>query len=264
MDVDQRPPPILEARRLTVGWGGVPILEDLYLPVERGAVLCVLGGSGTGKSTLLRALIGLDRPMSGEVIMRVEPDPYLPPEAPRLGVLFQSAALFGSMTVLENVALPLRRWTDLDPRAIETIARAKLRLVGLESYENHLPAELSGGMKKRAGIARAIALEAPLLFLDEPSAGLDPVTSAALDDLILTLNRNLGITVVIVTHELQSVYRIGTDCVLLHRDTKGIVARGRPTVLRDKSKDPRVRAFFHAEHSLRSSQSDAQPAQVQP
>lgn len=246
MGAAERSEPILEARGLTVGHDGVPLLEDLYLAVERGAILCLLGGSGTGKSTLMRVLVGLDAPLAGEVIARVEPDPWLPRDAPRVGVLFQSSALFGSMTVLENVALPLSRWTDLDRRAVETIARAKLRLVGLESFENHLPSELSGGMRKRAGIARAIALEAPLLFLDEPSAGLDPPSSAELDRLILTLNRSLGITVVIVTHELESVYRVGTECLLLHRDVKGIVARGRPADLRDQSDDPRVRDFFHA------------------
>jgi phospholipid/cholesterol/gamma-HCH transport system ATP-binding protein len=160
-------------------------------------------------------------------------------------VLFQSGALFGSMTLFDNVALPLRQWTGFDRRAIETIVRSKLRLVGLEGFEYHLPAEISGGMKKRAGIARALALDAPLLFLDEPSAGLDPVSSAELDALILTLNRSLGMTTVIVTHELPSIFAIASDCILLDRGAQGIIARGRPQVLRDAQDDPRVHAFFN-------------------
>src|SRR6185369_4247831 len=163
---------------------------------------------------------------------------------PTYGVLFQSGALFGSMTLYDNVALPLRNWTSLDRDAIDTIVRAKLRLVGLEGFENHLPAEISGGMKKRAGIARALALDPSLLFLDEPSAGLDPVTSAELDDLIATLNTSLGMTTVIVTHELRSIFAIVRHCIMIDPVTRGIIARGEPAALRDGSDDPHVRAFF--------------------
>jgi phospholipid/cholesterol/gamma-HCH transport system ATP-binding protein len=238
--------PILRCRSLAVGWGRRALLEGLELDVERGAVFCILGGSGTGKSTLLRAWIGLDRPLAGEVTLDVPPDPWLPDGAPRIGVLFQSSALFGSMTVLDNVALPLRRWTDLDPDAVETIAAAKLKLVGLEGSERRLPNELSGGMKKRAGIARALALEAPLLFLDEPSAGLDPITAAELDELLTLLNRDLGVTIVMVTHELASIRRVATDCVLLDAREHGAIATGAPRALEAESDDPRVRAFFRA------------------
>ena len=149
------------------------------------------------------------------------------------------------MTLAQNVGLPLRKWTDLDERAIDIIVRAKLRLVGLEGFENHLPAEISGGMKKRAGIARALALDPPLLFLDEPSAGLDPVTSAELDDLIATLNVSLGMTTVVVTHELRSIFAIVRHCIMLDGRTRGIIARGEPAALRDGSADPQVRAFFN-------------------
>ena len=163
---------------------------------------------------------------------------------PTVGVLFQSGALFGSMTLAQNVALPLEKWTRLDAQAIDTIVRAKLRLVGLEGYENHLPAEISGGMKKRAGIALAMALDPPLLFLDEPSAGLDPVSSAELDQLILALNASLGVTMVIVSHELQSIFSIGRHCIMVDKNAGGIIATGNPVELRDHSDDPRVVAFF--------------------
>jgi phospholipid/cholesterol/gamma-HCH transport system ATP-binding protein len=159
--------------------------------------------------------------------------------------MFQSGALLGSYTVGENVALPLQEWTDLPADAIQAIVQAKLRLVGLDQCEGLMPAELSGGMKKRAAIARAMALEPDLIFLDEPSAGLDPVTAADLDELIVALNRDLGLTVVVVTHDLDSVARIGKHCIMLDRESKRIIARGDPRELREQSDDPRVKAFFH-------------------
>jgi phospholipid/cholesterol/gamma-HCH transport system ATP-binding protein len=235
--------PMIEAERLTVGYGDTAVLEDLDFTVSRGDVFAILGGSGSGKSTLLRHLIGLEEPLRGRI--RIAGAPPSREGPPGYGVLFQSGALFGSMTLAENVALPLAKWTDLDSWAIDTIVRSKLRLVGLEGFENHLPAEISGGMKKRAGIARALALDPPLLFLDEPSAGLDPVTSAELDDLIATLNVSLGVTTVVVTHELRSIFAIVRRCIMVDGRTRGIIARGEPAALRDGSADPQVRAFFN-------------------
>ena len=236
-------PLVIEVEGLTVGYGDTVVLENLDFTVSRGDVFAILGGSGSGKSTLLRALIGLAEPLHGTIRIAGAPPGREGP--PGYGVLFQSGALFGSMTLAENVALPLAKWTNLDPHAIDTIVRSKLRLVGLEGFENHLPAELSGGMKKRAGIARALALDPPLLFLDEPSAGLDPVTSAELDDLIATLNASLGMTTVIVTHELRSIFAIVKRCIMLDGRARGIIARGEPAALRDGSAEPRVRAFFN-------------------
>ncbi len=235
---------MIEVRDLAIGYGGEVLLHDLTFEVPEGDVFVILGGSGSGKSTLLRHLVGLEQPMSGTIRFRCE-GPALVTVGPSFGVLFQSGALFGSMTLAQNVALPLQKWTALDATAIDTIVRAKLRLVGLEGYENHLPAELSGGMKKRAGLARAMALDPPLLFLDEPSAGLDPVSSAELDELILALNASLGVTIVIVSHELQSIFAIGRHCIMLDKGAGGIIARGNPVELREHSDDPRVVAFFN-------------------
>jgi phospholipid/cholesterol/gamma-HCH transport system ATP-binding protein len=234
---------MIEVRNLTMGYGGEVLQRDLTFDVPDGDVFIILGGSGCGKSTLLRHLIGLERPMAGTIHLAYAPS-MRSRLGPTFGVLFQSGALFGSMTLAQNVGLPLQKWTRLDAFAIDTIVRAKLRLVGLEGYENHLPAEISGGMKKRAGIARAMALDPPLLFLDEPSAGLDPVSSAELDELILALNASLGVTMVIVSHELQSIFAIGRHCIMLDKSAAGIIARGNPIELRDHSDDPRVIAFF--------------------
>ncbi len=238
---------LIGARDLSIGYTK-PLMEHLDFEVQRGDVFLVLGGSGTGKSTMLRTMIGLQPPLAGSIELEGVGDPArLDGKRPRFGVSFQAGALFGSMTIAQNVALPLEQWTDLDDSTIQGIVAGKLRLVGLEPAANRLPSELSGGMLKRAGIARALALENDLLFLDEPSAGLDPVTASELDDLLLTLNQALGLTLVVVTHELESIYRIGTRCILLDRDTRGIIAEGDPRVLRDESTDPRVRAFFHRE-----------------
>lgn len=235
---------MIRAEKLAIGYDGQVILENLDFEVAAGEVFVILGGSGSGKSTLLRHLIGLEAPIAGTIEVRGEP-PGMREGAPTYGVLFQSGALFGSMTLAQNVALALRKWTSLDARAIDTIVRAKLRLVGLEGFENHFPAEISGGMKKRAGIARALALDPPLLFLDEPSAGLDPISSVELDELILTLNTSLGMTTVVVSHELQSIFKIGRSCIMVDKQARGIIARGNPERLRAESTDPRVQAFFN-------------------
>jgi phospholipid/cholesterol/gamma-HCH transport system ATP-binding protein len=236
--------PIITVEGLTIGYGDTVVLENLDFSVPRGAVFAILGGSGSGKSTVLRHLIGLETPVRGTILVNGAP-PFRGAGPPGHGVLFQSGALFGSMTLAENVTLPLRKWTRLDGPATDIIVRSKLRLVGLEGFENHLPAEISGGMKKRAGIARALALDPPLIFLDEPSAGLDPVSSVDLDQLILALNHSLGMTTVIVTHELASIFAIATDCIVIDHDVRGIIAHGNPASLRDGSADPRVSAFFN-------------------
>lgn len=239
--------PLIEVAGLAVGWGGKALLEGLDFTVLRGSVFAILGGSGCGKSTVLRHLIGLERPLAGTIAIAGIGAPERGLEPPAFGVLFQGSALFGSMTLEENVALPLEKWTRLPADAVSAVARARLRLVGLGGFENHLPAEISGGMRKRAGIARALALDPPLLFLDEPSAGLDPITGAELDELILTLKGSLGVTTVLVTHELHSIMTVADECIVLDREARGIIARGAPRELRERSQDPRVRAFFRRE-----------------
>jgi phospholipid/cholesterol/gamma-HCH transport system ATP-binding protein len=237
--------PIITVSNLTMGWDDRVLQRDASFTVNRGDIFVILGGSGCGKSTLLRHLTGLAAPMAGDIRVKgVDPkEPNL--EAPKFGVMFQSGALLGSYTVGENVGLPLREWTDLPLEAVRAIVQAKLRLVGLDNTEGVLPAELSGGMKKRAAIARAMALEPDLIFLDEPSAGLDPVSAADLDELIIALNRDFGLTVVVVTHELESIFRIGSRCIMLDRESRSIIAEGDPRELRDHSTDPRVSGFFH-------------------
>jgi phospholipid/cholesterol/gamma-HCH transport system ATP-binding protein len=241
--------PVLSVRGLRIGYEGKTVLQDIDFDVARGEVFVILGGSGCGKSTLLRTMIGLITPLAGSV--KVDGEEFLGAEGParvamlrKFGVLYQSGALFSSMTLLENVSLPLEEFTSLPKDAIEIIARTKLRLVALEGFEGHFPSEISGGMKKRAGVARALALDPRILFLDEPSAGLDPITSAELDRLILELRDALGTTMVLVTHELPSIYAVADRSIVLEKARHTIVARGRPADLRDTSDDPYVRAFF--------------------
>jgi phospholipid/cholesterol/gamma-HCH transport system ATP-binding protein len=230
---------------LTIGWDDIILLQAATFDVKRGDVFAILGGSGCGKSTMLRYLVGLEDPVVGSVTVAVGGAPHLDAGRPRFGVMFQSGALLGSLSVGENVGLPLQEWTSLPHEAIGAIVRAKLRLVGLRGVEDKSPAELSGGMKKRAAIARAMALEPNLIFLDEPSAGLDPVSAVELDELILTLNHGLGLTFVVVTHELPSIFKIVSRCIMLDRESRSIIATGDPRTLRDECPDPRVRRFFH-------------------
>jgi len=237
--------PLFKVVDLTIGWDATVVQQGATFEIERGSIFTILGSSGCGKSTLLRYLVGLETPLGGSItIDGLAPDQAVPGR-PLFGVMFQSGALIGSLTVGENVALPLQAWSGLPPDAIGGIVVAKLRLVGLEKAEGKMPSELSGGMCKRAGIARAMALEPDLLFLDEPSAGLDPVSAVELDELIVNLNEQLGLTFVVVTHDLESIFKIGKSCILLDRESKSIIARGDPRVLRDTNTDPRVHSFFN-------------------
>jgi phospholipid/cholesterol/gamma-HCH transport system ATP-binding protein len=228
---------------LTIGWGDVVLQRNLSFEVRRGEIFAILGGSGTGKTTLLRFMLGLEQPSVGKVDVAGRGAPDLAAGLPPFGVMFQGGALFGSMTARENVALPLEEWTTLPAKAIRAIARSKLRVVGLEGAEEKLPSELSGGMKKRAALARALALEPELVFLDEPSAGLDPMIAAEIDDLIKTLSETLCLTVVLVTHDLESIFRIADRVILLGKEERTIIARGDPRELRE-SEDPHIRRFF--------------------
>jgi phospholipid/cholesterol/gamma-HCH transport system ATP-binding protein len=237
--------PMIAVRDVAIGWSHDHVLlEHASFEIRRGEIFGILGRSACGKSTLLRALIGLEPVLAGDISIAGVGAPHLTSRRPVFGVMFQQGALFGSMSLGDNLALPLERWTDLPRDAIHAIVRGKLGLVGLEGAEHTPPANLSGGMRKRAALARALALEPPLVFLDEPSSGLDPITSAEIDRLIDTLARTLGLTVVIVTHELGSIDAIVDRCILLDRESRSILVQGSPHELRASSQ-PRVQHFFH-------------------
>src|ERR1700704_4970227 len=234
---------------LTMAYGSFVIQRDLTFSIQPGEIFIIMGGSGCGKSTLLRHLIGLLRPAKGEVLYDGESFGAASPEERehmmrRFGVLYQSGALWSSMTLAENVALPLGEYTDLSPREIRDVVSLKLALVGLAGFEDFYPSEISGGMRKRAGLARAMALDPDILFFDEPSAGLDPLSSRLLDDLILELRANLGATIVVVTHELASIFTIANNSVFLDAESRVQIATGDPHDMLANSKDPRVRRFL--------------------
>jgi phospholipid/cholesterol/gamma-HCH transport system ATP-binding protein len=239
-------PALIEVEHLVAHYGPRLILDDISFTVQAGEILVVLGGSGSGKSTLLKYMVGLLQPTAGAVryqgrdLVRMEEDERAA-LLKHVGISFQSGGLFNSLTLADNVALPLREHTDFDEETIEALVRMKLSLVGLADAEYRLPSELSGGMRKRAGVARALALEPEILFFDEPSAGLDPITAAGLDQLILTLRRLLGLTLVVITHELASIHALADRALML--DQGKIIFLG-PLAEVDKSPHPRVQQFF--------------------
>jgi len=241
--------PHITVKDLTMAYGSFVVQKDLTFTINRGDVFIIMGGSGCGKSTLLRHIIGLKPPAKGSVFYEeVDFWQTSPQERDRImrgiGVLYQKGALWSSMTLAENVALPLREYTGLAPAQINELVALKLSLVGLAGFEEYYPSEISGGMQKRAGLARAMALDPEILFFDEPSAGLDPISARRLDELILELRESLGATVVVVTHELASIFTIGNNSVFLDPDTKTMIAAGDPKVLRDDTSNPKVRTFL--------------------
>jgi phospholipid/cholesterol/gamma-HCH transport system ATP-binding protein len=242
--------PVVEVEGISAYYRDNHVLEDVSLRVLRGEIFVIVGESGCGKSTLLKCMTGLYRPDHGRVsiedtdLVSADEDALLQAKK-RFGVLFQSGALIGSMTLAENIALPLLEHTDIPPDFVDEIVRMKLRLVNLSGYEDSLPSEISGGMKKRAGIARAMALDPQILFLDELSAGLDPVTSAGLDRLVKDINAGMGTTMIIVSHELNSILDIADRIIMLDKEARGIIAEGDPRVMRESASDPRVIDFFN-------------------
>jgi len=243
------PEPHIIVEDLTMAYGSFVLQHDLTFTINKSDIFIIMGGSGCGKSTLLRHLVGLKEPAKGRVLYgQTNFWDTAPEERDKLmrglGILYQSGALWSSMTLAENISLPLQEYTRLNPSEINDIVELKLSLVGLAGFGDYYPSEISGGMKKRAGLARAMALDADILFFDEPSAGLDPISARQLDDLILELRESLGSTIVIVTHELASIFAIGNNSVFLDPDTKTMIAGGNPKQLLQETQDPKVRAFL--------------------
>ncbi len=253
----------IEIRDLTMAYGSFVVMRDINAQVKRGQVFIIMGGSGCGKSTLLRHMIGLKEPAQGDILYDGVPfwksdDDMRRQKLRSFGVLFQSGALWSSMTLSENIGLALGEYTDFSPVEVRDIARLKLALVGLKGFEDYYPAEISGGMCKRAGLARALALDPEVLFFDEPSAGLDPISSRNLDELILQLRDSLGATFVVVTHELASIFTIADDSIFLDPNTRTMRASGNPRELLKNSNDPAVREF------LTRGEASAHPAMTKP
>ena len=242
-------PPAVDASHLTCGYDGTVVLKDVTFTVRPGEIFFIIGGSGCGKSTLLRNLIGIETLMGGTVKFHGQTFSDSDQATRRallrtFGVLYQSGALWSSLTLRQNVALPLEEYTRLSASEIQEVVALKLSQVGLTGFEDYFPAEISGGMKKRAGLARALALDPSIVFLDEPSAGLDPITSRKLDELVLQIREMFGTTIVVVSHELASIFSIADRVIMLEREAKGIIAEGKPRDLAANSRDPRVVEFL--------------------
>jgi phospholipid/cholesterol/gamma-HCH transport system ATP-binding protein len=252
------PPPAIEVNDLECGYDGKVLLQHVCFTVKPGELFFVIGGSGCGKSTLLKHMIGLHRPTAGTIRYMGESFTHAAPAdrremLKRFGVLYQNAALWSSLTLRENISLPLEEYTSLSKHERAELAALKLSQVGLSGYEEYYPSEISGGMKKRAALARALALDPAIVFFDEPSAGLDPVTSRKLDELVLEIRETLGTTMVIVSHELDSIFGIADRVIMLEREAKGIIAEGNPRALAETSRDPRVQEFLQRREVLRPS-----------
>ncbi len=240
---------IIEINDLSKHYGKQTVLENINLEIKRGEILCIVGGSGCGKSTLLRQIIGLESPTTGEIYVSGEKYYPSPPKVQekiikKFGVMFQLGGLLASMTLAENIALPLKSYTKFSDSDIEEVIKIKLASVGLDGFQDYLPSEISGGMKKRAALARAMALDPEILFFDEPASGLDPITSASLDNLIIELNRALGTTMIIVTHELASIMNVAHRVVMLDKSVQGILAIGTPEELKN-SDNKLIYNFFN-------------------
>lgn len=240
---------VIDVRNLEMSYGSFVLMRELNFQIRKGDIFIIMGGSGCGKSTLMKQMVGLKRPAGGQVfygdVSFWDVEPWKQEELKRrFGILFQSGALWSSMTLEENVALPLEQYTNLAPSQIRELVSFKLALVGLGGFEDFYPAELSGGMKKRAGLARAMALDPDFLFFDEPSAGLDPISARLLDNLIIELSESLGTTVIVVTHDLASIFAIGTNSIFLDPEEKTMTASGDPKRILEESQDPKVVGFL--------------------
>ena len=246
---------IIQVHNLVAKYGDDLILDDVSFDVAEGEIVVILGTSGSGKSTLLKHLIGLRQPYSGTIRIKGQDIASSDPDAQHnvfrdIGVLFQGSALFGSMTLAENVALPILEYAGLPKDAVTRLVQIKLCQFDLLEYQEYMPSEISGGMKKRAGLARALALNPKILFLDEPTAGLDPVRSAEIDELVLSINAAARTTMIIVTHELDSIFNIANRVIMIDKELKGIIADGDPRYLREHSPNPAVRQFFNRKLNL--------------
>ncbi len=253
--MEETPRKVIQVRNLEARYGDTTILKDVTFDIHAGEIVAIIGGSGCGKTTLLRHMVGLNQPQGGSVTIdgldiSNGDEKSFAKALRKIGILFQGGALFSSMTIADNIALPIREYTQLPPSAVDTLVRMKLCSVDLGGYEDHLPSELSGGMIKRAALARSLALSPEILFLDEPTAGLDPVISAEIQELILRINHSIGTTMVIITHSLNIIFRVAHRVVMLDKSARGVVAQGDPNELKTKNPNPVVRQFFNRQANL--------------